>query len=380
MQGFRYLSAEALKSGFEVEVVCVDDPLSEWLTDTVIPVHPVGRGTLATFGYCPRLDKWLAQNIARFDIVVLHGLWMYLSSATRNAATRRKIPYVLFTHGFLDPWFRKRYPIKHLKKVAYWRLFEHKVLRDASAVLFTTEEEKVLAESAFRPYVCRPSVVGYGITKPADIEGSTDTDQRQARLSRYYPQLQDRRFILYLGRVHEKKGIDLLLRGFAVLARNSPGMTLVIAGPCENGYSERLRGLAKKLAIGDRVLWPGPVYDSAKWALLTGADAYAMPSHQENFGISVVEALASGTPVLISNRVNIWREVAADSAGLIDSDDVEGATRLLTTWLAMSDGEKAKMRTNARSCFAQHFDISVSSGRYLNLLVSAARARLGHQG
>src|ERR1700691_6006883 len=142
VEGVRHISAQSKRHGFEAEVVCQDDPASPWLASWGVPVHAIGK-CFSTFGYAPQLDRWLAMNIVRFDALVVHGIWMYFGLASWKAAIRSGIPYYLFIHGALDPWFRRNYPCKHVKKAVYWRLFEHKVLRDASAVLFTTEEEKL---------------------------------------------------------------------------------------------------------------------------------------------------------------------------------------------------------------------------------------------
>ena len=172
--------------------------------------------------------------------------------------------------------------------------------------------------------------------------------------------------MLYLGRIHEKKGIDLLIRGFANLKDDS--LALVIAGPGNPQAFGRLKSLACHLGVSDRIVWTGPLYGEAKWLAMKAADVFALPSHQENFGISVVEALACGTPVLISNRVNIWREVECDGAGLVESDDLEGTTRLLRRWCALIPEERDTMSRNAARCFSARFDITTNCTQFFDLL------------
>ncbi len=130
----------------------------------------------------------------------------------------------------------------------------------------------------------------------------------------------------------------------------------------------KMRQLASSLGIANDVIWTGPLYGNAKWNILRAAEAYILPSHQENFGISVVEALACGIPVLISDKVNIRREIEAAGCGLVAADDVAGTTWILKRWAGLTAEEKSGMRLRASACFGSHFDITVTSERYFALL------------
>lgn len=371
VEGVRNLTGRALARGYNVEIVCLDEASSPWLASWRPKIHPMG-GERSTYGFSRKLDQWLSSNLTRFDVVVVHGIWMYFSYAVWKATRKTPVPYFLFIHGALDPWFKTQYPVKHLKKIAYWRMFEYKVLRDAQAVLFTTEEEKRLAENAFVPYHCKPAVIGYGITKPQHSEGF-DKQSTIRRLTAKHPELGNRSFLLFLARIHEKKGIDLLLKAYAA-CRSSLGETAVlIAGPGNSQVIAPLKKLASTLGIGEDIVWTGPLYGESKYDTMRAADAYVLPSHQENFGISVVEALACGTPVLISNKVNICREIQASGAGLVEPDDVEGTTSLLRGWASLSRQRKMDMQANAIQCFASNFDITVTSDRFFNVLLAGSR-------
>jgi glycosyltransferase involved in cell wall biosynthesis len=294
---------------------------------------------------------------------------MYFSAAVRRAAVRSSVPYFVFTHGALDPWFQRRYPHKQAKKAAYWLLFEHKVMRDAAAVLFTTEEERLLSRGAFWPYQCKEQVTGYGIADPALAPGgSTDFKQAKQALNCAFPALASRKFLLFLARIHEKKGIDILLYALANCREQFRDHALVIAGPGQDNYVMELKRLAARLGISRDLVWTGPLYREMKWAAIRSAEAYILPSHQENFGISVVEALACGVPVLITDKVNIWREVLACRAGFAESDNVAGITRLLKKWAEQPTVQIASMHTNARRCFCNQFDVVKTSSNLFALL------------
>jgi glycosyltransferase involved in cell wall biosynthesis len=294
-------------------------------------------------------------------VIISHGVWRYNSRAARLAALAAKRPYFVFTHGMLDPWFKRYYPVKHLKKCVYWWLTEFAVLRDATAVLFTCEEEMVLARESFRPYECVERIVPLGTGEPPQNVG----EQRKAFAAKF-PDLAGKRVILFLGRLHEKKGCDLLLSAFLDLLKSKPreswqDLHLMMAGPSSRPeYLNSLQPIAAecgKLSPGS-VSFPGMLSGDLKWGALREAEVFVLPSHQENFGIAVAEALACGTPVLISRPVNIWREIESSGAGLVDSDTVEGCTRLLEQWLNLGDQAKMEMAARAVESFKQNFEIT----------------------
>jgi glycosyltransferase involved in cell wall biosynthesis len=369
VEGVKNFAAQAAAAGHSLEVTCLDPPQALWLKGLKIHVNAIGPAKCGNFGYSSRLDSWLTHNVSRFDAIVVNGIWMYFSAAVRRAALRANVPYFVFTHGALDPWFKHRYPLKQIKKQLYWSLFEHKVMRDASAVLFTTAEEQVVSHGAFWPYRCNPKVVGYGIGDPLlSSSQSKDCIEARQQLKRALPELGDRRFILFLARIHEKKGIDLLLQAIARNSDHYQEHAFVIAGAGKDAYVSELVLLATKFGIQKQLIWAGPMYGELKWAAIREAEAFVLPSHQENFGISVAEALACGVPVLITDKVNIWREIVAEGGGLVENDDVSGICHLLEKWSTLPPEHRASMSERARRCFLNHFDIAKTSSALFNLL------------
>ena len=295
------LATAANDAGDEAEIATCDQPEASFLAKLGATAVGCGPASDSSYHACPALGCWLRENVERFDALVAHGLWQYPGTVTRTVSRRAGKPYFVYPHGMLDPWFRRTYPLKHFKKVLFWRLRQGRILRDAKAVCFTTEEEKRLARGTFRPYRCNEAVTGLGVAEPP---GEPDA-QREAFFGRF-PDLRDRRILLFLGRIHRKKGIDLLLKAFGELA--SGDERLVLAGPNEDGvHADELKRLGKPFA--DRVTWAGMLRGDQKWGALRVADALILPSHQENFGMVVAEALAVGTPVLLTDKVNLWREV-----------------------------------------------------------------------
>ena len=363
IEGIKQVARVLAAAGHETELVSLDEPTAAWVKDCPLKVHALGPGR-TSYGYSAAFVPWLAAHRRKYDAVIVSGLWQYNGLGVWRALRRTDTPYFVFPHGMLDPWFKRAYPLKHLKKWAYWPWADYRVLRDAKAVLFTSEEERRAARESFWLYHCREKVVSYGIAAPP---GEPQL-QKRAVLERF-PELREKRVLLFLGRIHEKKGCDLLLHAFAQVARTSdPALHLVLAGPDPSGWTKELQALADRLQISSKILYVGMLAGDLKWGMLHLAETFVLPSHQENFGIAVAEALACETPVLISNKVNIWREIAEDDAGLVDDDDEAGTTRLLAQWLALDPQRKDAMRHNAARSFRSRFEVTRAANALVEVI------------
>lgn len=356
-------STEALlKLGHHIEVVTADDPALASPLPAPAAFHPLGSRDANTLGL------WLSENHHRFDAVLVHGLWQ-TGWIVRQTLRHTSTPYFVFPHGMLDPQIRRAYPLKHLKKQLYWWFRERHVLRDAATVCFTCEEERRLAQNTFTPYQIRERVVAYGTAGPP-VNTST---QREALISRF-PALVQRSFLLFLSRIHDKKGLNELIPAYAKFSRAHPtAPALVIAGPCHDPkYAAQLRQLADSVGLsqldltqdhaadnpGAKLIWLPMLDDDLKWGAFASCEAFILPSHQENFGLAVAEALACGRPVLISDKVNIWREISDDGAGLVEPDTEAGIINLLTRWTQLDAPARAAMSTAAKKSFANRFEIT----------------------
>jgi glycosyltransferase involved in cell wall biosynthesis len=348
--------------GHDIEVVSLDAPDAPYVAEFPLRLHALGPSK-GFYGFCPKLVPWLKDNAQRFDAVIVNGLWQYQSFGAWKALRGSGVPYYVFPHGMLDPWFKRTYPLKHLKKMLYWPWAEYRVLRDAKRVLFTTQEEKLLARESFRLYRANEEVVAFGTRQPPH-----DSDAlRDAFLSKF-PHLAGKRAILFLGRIHEKKGCDLLIKAFAAVRDLDANAHLVMAGPDDGDYAMQMRALSKELGVADRMTWTGMLTGDQKWGAFRTSDVFALTSHQENFGIAVAEALGSRLPVLITDKVNIWREVKEDRAGIVTTDTVEGATEALSAWLKMDASARAAMREQALLTFMKRFHVDAMSKDLLRVL------------
>ncbi len=356
------LSREMSRQNHRVEIATLDRPAAPWLADLDLTTHALGPG-LTSYRYSRRLTNWLRKRKSDYDRVIVNGLWQYPGLAVWRQLRRSPTPYYVFPHGMLDPWFKRTFPLKHLKKWCYWPWAEYRVLRDAAAVIFTSEQERTDARKSFWLYRCRERVSPLGLETPAPIASQT----RELFLARY-PQIRNTRMLLFLGRLHPKKGCGMLLEALPRTGEGETAVTLVLAGPDQVGWERHLRARATQLGIASQVVFPGMITGEMKQSALANADALVLPSHQENFGMAVVEALAAGVPVLISDRVNIWREIDSDCAGYAAPDDLPGTTRLIERWIATPAPERQTMRTNARKCFQTRFEIRLAVQSLLQIL------------
>jgi glycosyltransferase involved in cell wall biosynthesis len=365
IENIRQMATIYLDRNVEAEIISLDPPNASYLKDFPIEVRTLGTTYAGKYSYSPQLVPWLRQNHRKYDCVIVNGIWQYHSYACWLALHKTDTPYIVFTHGMLDPWFRHRYPMKHLKKWLYWPWAEYRVLRDASGVLFTSEEERTLSAKSFWLYQVNPFVVGYGTRIPKfDLKALRD-----GFFSRF-PDLRNKRLAIFVGRIHPKKGCDLLIEAFHRSLARDPDWHLLIVGPDQVGWQADLKRLSETLDIEDRITWAGMLRDERKWEALVASEIFVLPSHQENFGIVVAEALACGIPVLISNQVNIWREIASENAGLVEQDSLPGTVKLFEDWIRLGEAERLEMSANCRRCFDRYFDLDHNASRFFELIES----------
>lgn len=366
-EALRQLSHIYRSGGHEVDVATLDPP--EVVEQFNFPAKVFGLGPgKGVYGYSPRAAPWLIEHVGAYDLVLLNCIWQYDVLAAWRALKKVNKPYAVFTHGMLDPYFKTEFPLKHVKKAFYWHMFLKDILNNANAVLFTCEEEKLLARQSFSGYRVREQVIRFGIFGPDIDLASTSED-----FLNKFPHLRGKRFAISMGRLHPKKGLDILIEAFAKSLANYPDWELVIAGPDQGGQQTVLQALAERLGVANRITWTGMISGSIKWGALATSEVFVLPSHQENFGIVVAEALACKLPVIISNKVNIWREIESYQAGFVCDDSIESTQSALNQWLLLTESERAKLRDRSLKCFDTCFNYHEIAGRVLEVTESIAR-------
>ena len=378
-QMIRNFAPSFMEQGHILEVVCLNDARADFLGHDPFPVHAVGQGRGA-WNYHAGLTPWLRQNLCKYDAAILNGLWQFQGYSLWQASKRPDAPpYFLYPHGMLDPWFQKLSvrPVKAVRNVMMWKTFQHRIIHRAAGLLFTCEEERRLARLPFKPYRPRlESVVGLGVPQPP-----APTPRMASAFAEKCPGTKGEKYFLFLGRVHPKKGVDLLIKGYAALcdsvskAEQAKLPRLVIAGPdLETAYGQEMQKLAAQICPSNSVFWPGMLKGDAKWGAIYGCEVFALISHQENFGIAVVEALACGKPVLISSQINIWREIEDDKAGLVRGDTTTGATELFQEWKKLSADKLAAMQQAAKRCYLNHFGPDLATRRLIETIEKCTKA------
>ena len=346
--------------GYTSEVVTQDNPEAIFIQNFPYPIHALGPQK-STFGYNRKLKRWLKENWHRFDGVMLNGLWAYAGIATRKAFAERR-PYVLFCHGMLAPRFKKAFPLKHPRKWIYWLLAEYWNLRGAYRMLFTTDAEAKLAAQTFQWHKWNSVVIPFGANRPL-----MDGPALQSVFYWKFPQMRDRRFMLFLGRIHRKKGCDLLINSFLKYAATDPELHLMMAGPDHQGWSAELKQRVANAGLTDRVHWPGMLLDDVKWGAFYSGEVFILPSHQENFSISTAEAISCGLPVLLSDKVNIAQEIAAARAAYMELDTQNGTDNLLRRWIDTPTAERGAMSIRAMELFDEKYDVRKCSAAIFHL-------------
>jgi glycosyltransferase involved in cell wall biosynthesis len=264
------------------------------------------------------LYRALARDLPHADVVHLHSLYLFHDWAAGRICHRAGVPYIVQPHGTLDPYIWRRHRAR--KRVMEWA-FQNQVLRRAAAIHYTTEEEMRLAT----PYA--QGAAGAVVPLGVELDGY-DSLQPPDRFFARHPETRGKRIVLFLSRLHEKKGLDILVASFGRIAQQFPDTHLVLAGP-DDGMGARVDAWLRKAGVADRATRTGMLEGEDKGAALAAASVFVLPSYSENFGIAVLEAMAAGVPVAISDQVNLWREVERGAAGLVSPCDAEAFAGLL---------------------------------------------------
>lgn len=363
------LAGHCVQQGHPTTTVCLDDPNAPWLPPWGSPIWGCGPG-LFRYGWSASFRRTLRKEAAGSDLIVIHGLWQFHASAARQFSRATGIPYIVAPHGMLDPWsLRQTLPKRMLKKFSWW--FDTRaVLRDSSAIWYTTEGEQAAAAAAVGRIKAQQVILPLGVDGPVG-----DMAQLRSDWLTDHSQLAHKNILLFLGRLHPKKGCDLLIEGFAAWKRDSPhalarNAHLRFVGPAyEPNYLEGLIRLAGShgLILDRDISFVGMVTGNVKWAELASASALVLPSHQENFGIVVCEALACGMPALVSNRVNLWEAVIQGGAGFTAEPSSDGVTQLLAQWARTSPDGHRQLRENARKLYLEQFQPSAAATAFLKM-------------
>ena len=348
----RAIVKSLIQQGVDVDVVTtnangkkiLDKPLNFRIEEEKAGYYFFQR-RLSEWKFSWGLTTWLNQHISEYDLVHSHAIFCYPSLPAGLLARKNKIPYIIRPAGILDPWCLKQ---KAFKKNIYYRLLEKKNIMSASAIHVTSEIEK-------------KSLALLNIEKNVFLIPHAVHDSKPVQ--RFFSEEMK---ILFLGRLHPKKGIELLLKSVFNLFKDNKKISLTIAGEGEEDYFSKLAKLANELGIQSIVHFVGFVQGEEKNKLIQAHHVFVLPSFQENFAVAAAESLASGMPVILTDHVGLSRNVKIYDAGcVIEVNNVKQLTEAIVMLNCQTVWENCSK--NALKLAREQLTIDVLGKNLLNM-------------
>ncbi|WP_413201397.1 glycosyltransferase, partial [Nostoc piscinale] len=300
-----------------------------------VKLHSQPAKNLAVYmrGLQPDANYYLTQLAAtELDLIHNHGLWMFPNFYARQAAVRNKIPLVISPRGMVESWSLNN---SWYKKLPAWILYEKQNLNKAIAFHATsTEEVKSIRKLGYKQPI---ALISNGVSVPT-INEKVDRQE----LSDKFPELAEKKWLLFLSRIHPKKGLDNLLYVWESLSNRFPEWHLIVAGADLIGYQNELEMLVESLKLKSQVTFTGMLSGKLKYSALTNADVFVLPTHSENFGIAIAESLAYGVPV-VTTKGAPWQELETHNCGWWIEDNQQALAIALTEAMKMSSQERQQM-------------------------------------
>jgi glycosyltransferase involved in cell wall biosynthesis len=355
------LSKQLAKRNHEVTIITTDFFFNSQFADairsegiSVIPFRSVINTGL--FIYSPSIKIWLEKNLKEFDIIHLQNYRSYQNVVVRTNAMKFGIPYIVQAHGSVLPFFFEK---QNLKKL-YDFVWGHKILRDASKLIAVSKVEKY-------------QYIKTGLTEkkieiiPNGIDLSEyETLPERGYFRKKYGIASDEKIILYLGRLHQSKGIDFLLNSFSILPNQYKRIKLVIAGP-DDGFLDTITDQIIKLEIEEYVLVTGPLYKNEKLEAFVDADVLVYPGSIEIFGLVPFEAIMCGTPVVVTDDCGCGEVIKEAQCGsTIKHGDVVGLSIKINEVLTNPDNTKEQVK-RGQEYIIKNLAYDIIIQRFLNL-------------
>jgi glycosyltransferase involved in cell wall biosynthesis len=294
--------------------------------------------------FSPELWGALHEHAREYDVVHIHSLFLFPQFAAYRAARAAGVPYVVSPRGALDPHLRRRSRAVKAINDAVWQ----RAMLDGAARLHVTSDEEARLLSDVAPGVPR-AVTPNGI-RWCDFQDLPDGREFRSRSLEGH----EGPVVMYLGRLSHKKGLDVLIRAFAMARRDVPEARLAIVGPDDEGLTPALAALARREGVAGAVTFAGMLRGRDKLTALAAADVWALPSHSENFGVAVAEALAAGRAVVVAPGVNIAAEIARAGAGVVSGLSAEAFAEAIVS-LLRDEAMRRRLGAAGRG-FARRYD------------------------
>lgn len=346
------------KEGFDVTILTSDNKKNKYYKGNEITIKNIGPA-LGNYKFNLNLYFWLNKNKSKYNFFFIHGLWQFNTLVARLLLKKN---YYVFSHGQLDPFFKTQI-FKCLKKKIYWFLIEKKNLINSKSLLLTSDDEKKLLNNTFvNTSGIRKKVIEYGIIKPR-LKYSKSVDYFKSKFTK----LKKNNYFIYLGRFHEKKGCDIILHTIKKLKDTGIKINVLMAGP-NSEYKKKLIKLSIKLKIEKNIFWSGTVIGDIKLLAIKNSIAMILPSHGENFGVSLVESLSLKRPVITTNKVNIHKTINLNNAGIITKDTLNSFFKGIKYFVNLNQKERLKLNKNAYLCFDNNFNLLKNIGNIKKII------------
>ncbi len=364
------LAGAQAKLGHQVTIACRDygylGPMAQ-MEGVEIRSIPSSRWTKGQGGWGCSFRRLVVEEARKVDVVHNHGLWLAANYYARRAANEAGKPLVISTRGMLEGWSLGRAVVR---KFVAWQLFERKNLESAALFHATSESEAEAIATALRIKmkikIKEPRIVvaPNGVDVPERIPGRELVEEK-------FPRLKGKEWVLFMSRIHPKKGIDLLLQAWkeqmtdrGQVKGGRREVVLVIAGADLIGYGAEVERMIREKGLGETVLMTGHVDGEVREALLGNAKFFVLPSHSENFGLVVAESLARGRPVITTTGTP-WKELKEWGAGWWVEPKKESITQSMGEALTKTDAELDQMGARGRKMVGERFSWKSSAEKLI---------------
>ena len=341
-----------VKCGFFVDILTSDKNNKLKSKNKNKKIKIINRGPpLNKYGINIKLILWLFNNKNKYDYFIIHELWRIYTLLARILLKN----YVVFIHGQLDPFFKKNL-FKRIKKQIYWFLIERKNLINSNSILLTSENEKKLLNDTYvNTSGIKKKVVKYGLYKR-----KFEKNKISKAFYEKFKSLKNKKFYLFLGRFHEKKGCEIIINTIYQLKKKFNDFVLM-AGPL-NGttYEKKIFSLIKKYELENKIIISDILTGEIKWGAINQSKATILPSHGENFGVSLIESLSLSKPVITTNKVNIYKEILKYKAGLVSNNTTNSFKKIFSEFDKYNSKKLNKMSINAKKCFDDKFNLNLN--------------------
>ena len=354
-------SKQLANSGFKIDILTFDKKKIKNKNYKNIKFLNINSFIGEKYKFSIKFLFWLLKNKSKYSFFIIHGLWQFPTLAARLTIKNK---YFVYTHGQLDPFFKNDL-FKRLKKQIYWLLIEKKNLIYSKSLLLTSKGERLSLNNTYvKTNNIKKEVVRYGVYKP-----KVNKKYALKLFFNKFSNLKNKNFYLFLGRFHQKKGCEIIIETIYKI-KDKINFYILLAGPFTgSNYEKKIKAKVIELKLQKRIFFSNAHYNDLKWGSILASKGMILPSHGENFGVSLAESLSLGKPVITTNKVNIANDIIKYKAGLISNNNTSSFSKKLFEFDNLSKSKLSKMSNNCLGCFKDNFDLAYNKKSLVKLLI-----------